>query len=249
MAGDDGTDVRRGLGRELRVAMKLDDAYAKTDEMKKRAIHTARDYDEFRNMVACATLTPVSSKELASLRKGKKGWSHAAAARRSGAGGREGPARQRRGRSKAALRRGVPQQAPRTGMEFLRDWRRCCGTPEKKRAYLSVVGPSAFEELFRADLDAQVLAQVLSALHGAPAEEDGAAALPLERWLLAISRTGRFDLNMAFLDNDERAQVAELLHLSVDRAKGDGGGSDVDSELQRAYATNGFAPAEILHGE
>ena len=216
--------------------------------MKKRAIHTARDYDEFRNMVACATLTPVSSKELASLRQGKRGWNHAAAARRGGAGSREGPARQRRGKAKAALWRGVPEQAPRTVMEFLRDWRRCCGTPEQKRAYLSVVGPSAFEELFRADLDAQVLAQVLSALHGAAAEADSAAAIPLEAWLLAISRTGRFDLNMAFVDKDERAQATELLRRCVDEAKGDGGGSDVDSELQEAYATRGVAPAEILRG-
>ena len=249
MAGDDGENLRRGLGRELRAALEFDDAYAKTDEMKKRAIHTARDYDEFRNMVACATLTPVSSKELASLRQGKRGWNHAAAARRGGAGSREGPVRQRRGKAKAALRRGVPEQAPRTGMEFLRDWRRCCATPEQKRAYLSVVGPSTFEQLFRADLDAHVLAQVLSALHGAPAEADSAAAMPLEAWLLAISRTGRFDLNMAFLDNDERAQATELLQRCVDGAKGVGGGGGVDTELQQAYANYDAAPAEIPRGK
>lgn len=32
----------------------------KTDEMKKRAIHTAASYDEFRHMVSCAHLTPVT---------------------------------------------------------------------------------------------------------------------------------------------------------------------------------------------
>jgi len=32
----------------------------KTDEMKKRAIHTAGSYDEFRHMVSCAQLTPVT---------------------------------------------------------------------------------------------------------------------------------------------------------------------------------------------
>lgn len=32
----------------------------KTDEMKKRAIHTAASYDEFRHMVSCAQLTPVT---------------------------------------------------------------------------------------------------------------------------------------------------------------------------------------------
>lgn len=32
----------------------------KTDEMKKRAIHTAASYDEFRHMVSCAQLTPLT---------------------------------------------------------------------------------------------------------------------------------------------------------------------------------------------
>lgn len=31
--------------------------------MKKRAILTAESYDEFKNLVACATLEPISSKE------------------------------------------------------------------------------------------------------------------------------------------------------------------------------------------
>jgi hypothetical protein len=33
--------------------------YYKTDAMKKRAIKTARNYDEFRHLVACACLKPV----------------------------------------------------------------------------------------------------------------------------------------------------------------------------------------------
>lgn len=32
--------------------------------MKKRAIHTATSYDEFKNFVACATLEPIASKDL-----------------------------------------------------------------------------------------------------------------------------------------------------------------------------------------
>jgi hypothetical protein len=41
--------------------------------MKKRAIHSAKDYDEFRNMVACAELKPVESKELSNLMGGTSG--------------------------------------------------------------------------------------------------------------------------------------------------------------------------------
>lgn len=41
------------------VALEEDIKYSKTDEMKKRAIRTAKNYDEFKNLVACANLKPV----------------------------------------------------------------------------------------------------------------------------------------------------------------------------------------------
>jgi hypothetical protein len=40
--------------------MEDDVRYVKTDAMKKRAIHTARSYDEFKNLVACACQKPVT---------------------------------------------------------------------------------------------------------------------------------------------------------------------------------------------
>ena len=42
--------------------------------MKKRACRVATDYDEFRNMVACAHLKKLSKKEVESLSHVKKGW-------------------------------------------------------------------------------------------------------------------------------------------------------------------------------
>lgn len=52
-------DVRL-LQRELSQALQQDREYKATDAMKKRAITQAKNYDEFRDMVACATLKPVS---------------------------------------------------------------------------------------------------------------------------------------------------------------------------------------------
>ncbi len=48
------------LEEELKEAMEDDFVRTKTDEMKKRAIKVARDYEEFKGMVACATLKPLS---------------------------------------------------------------------------------------------------------------------------------------------------------------------------------------------
>lgn len=41
------------------MALEEDVKYYKTDEMKKRAIKTAKSYDEFKGLVACACLKPV----------------------------------------------------------------------------------------------------------------------------------------------------------------------------------------------
>lgn len=52
-------DLRR-LQRELSDALVADRHYKATDAMKKRAITQAKNYDEFKDMVACATLKPVT---------------------------------------------------------------------------------------------------------------------------------------------------------------------------------------------
>jgi hypothetical protein len=52
------------LERELATATAEEAHRQRVDAMKKRAIHTATSYEEFHNMVLCADLTPVSSREL-----------------------------------------------------------------------------------------------------------------------------------------------------------------------------------------
>ena len=47
------------LSKEMTEALAFDIDYKKKDNMKKRAIKSAPDYDAFRNMVACASLKTV----------------------------------------------------------------------------------------------------------------------------------------------------------------------------------------------
>ena len=72
----DGKVDKKKLEKELSAALDEDYKYHKTDAMKKRAIHNAKSYDEFRHMVACATLKPVNRQEMESLGQSSKGWQY-----------------------------------------------------------------------------------------------------------------------------------------------------------------------------
>ncbi len=67
------------LQLELQEALSSDIKYKQVDNMKKRAVKVAADYNEFKAMVACAHLKKISSKEVASLSDAKKGWKKKAA--------------------------------------------------------------------------------------------------------------------------------------------------------------------------
>ena len=54
------------LGRELASGFALDAKRKAEDTMKKRAIHTATSYDDFKNLVACASQTPLASGDFSS---------------------------------------------------------------------------------------------------------------------------------------------------------------------------------------
>lgn len=62
---------RTALQRELASAITMESERHNVDEMKKRAITTAKSYDEFKNLVACANQAPLSRHEqLTSLANG-----------------------------------------------------------------------------------------------------------------------------------------------------------------------------------
>jgi hypothetical protein len=56
----DGNINTAKLEKDLQQALDFDRKYKLTDNMKKRAVKVAADYDEFRAMVACAHLKTVT---------------------------------------------------------------------------------------------------------------------------------------------------------------------------------------------
>ena len=50
--------------------------YRQVDNMKKRAVKTSVNYDEFKSKVLSASMKPLDRKEIESLKDVKKGWIH-----------------------------------------------------------------------------------------------------------------------------------------------------------------------------
>ena len=176
-------DVKK-LERECCEGLTEDRRYRRVDDMKKKAIHVSGSYDEFKNFVACAedNLRPVSSTEFKELTKGRVGWGHTAAARatkkRDGRGGNNA-GDVHGGHRTLALAEGVgakgKHKAPRTPLEFERDWRRCRKmataktkaprakqiTAARRTDYLKVHGPEVLGKVFASELDATLMTEVL----------------------------------------------------------------------------------------
>jgi hypothetical protein len=176
-------DVKK-LERECCAGLTEDRRYRRVDDMKKKAIHVSGSYDEFKNFVACAedNLQPVSSTEFKELTKGRVGWGHTAAARatkhRDGRGGNNA-GDVHGGHRTLALAEGVgakgKPKAPRTPLEFERDWRRCRKmataktkaprakqiTAARRTDYLKVHGPEVLGKVFASELDATLMTEVL----------------------------------------------------------------------------------------
>uniref|UniRef100_A0A7S3H1Z1 Dynein attachment factor N-terminal domain-containing protein n=2 Tax=Spumella elongata TaxID=89044 RepID=A0A7S3H1Z1_9STRA len=74
LVDSDGNINANYLTKELQEALEADVKFKQTDNMKKRAVKTSTDYNEFKNMVAAANLKKLTSKEVESLSHVKKGW-------------------------------------------------------------------------------------------------------------------------------------------------------------------------------
>lgn len=181
------------LERELSVAVYEDERHQRVDAMKKRAVTTAQNYDEFKNLVACANdmLKPVTSAEIAELRQGRSGWKQ----RR--------PTAPRTARRGPAKNQGLGPSAkpPRTPLDFERDWRRC-GDASARRAYLEGHGVERLGAIWASELDAATLGSLLDVL----TQMDNP-----ETWLEAVVRAPRFALSLAFLDAEQRTAVLRRL--------------------------------------
>jgi hypothetical protein len=69
---DGSVDISR-LEREIREDLSLHRKHAAEDGMKKKAIHTSADYDEFQKFVSAAQLKPTTSRDVSSLFTGSMG--------------------------------------------------------------------------------------------------------------------------------------------------------------------------------
>ena len=194
----DGTlDVDK-LARECSRDVFEDKRHRRVDDMKKKAIGTSRDYDEFRNFVHCAEdmLEPVSSREMEELKRGRTGWAHTAAARATRRDRTAGAAGARFEPRRRAVLEDAPDATtrppPATPLELDRDWRRCRVRPGPKRTavaalaetrrrrekYLARHGPTVLAPLLASELDATLVAEVLDTVCRPWVEAVPAAAPP-----------------------------------------------------------------------
>eukprot|EP00816_Leptocylindrus_hargravesii_P013737 CAMPEP_0196804696 /NCGR_PEP_ID=MMETSP1362-20130617/4368_1 /TAXON_ID=163516 /ORGANISM="Leptocylindrus danicus, Strain CCMP1856" /LENGTH=204 /DNA_ID=CAMNT_0042177165 /DNA_START=51 /DNA_END=662 /DNA_ORIENTATION=+ len=166
--GDGNLDVDL-LSREIAGDLSFDTKYKNEDSMKKRAIHSSKDYDEFRAFVACSHLKPLKGNEMSQLLQPGKGAAPLALKQPSMV--RKGKKFNRRNeRSCKKLVKSAneefPSSAADTCMKFQRDWDRYCSTIDKRIQYLRLF-PSpitAAKSIFSVEMDAIIMCDIINAL-------------------------------------------------------------------------------------
>jgi hypothetical protein len=188
------------LEKELSSAFVTDAKRKAEDTMKKKAILTARSYDEFRHLVAAATQKPLEKGDLgkraelsANRAFGASGASTSASSAAQyiaaqnfgfgfpagGVGGGPGSAAAASATAAAALRGGQATTVlPSSGGDVDRAWRRLPPKPASVRyGYLAAtVGPERLAACFKADIDGTLLGNLLLGVAAAGAEAEAATA-------------------------------------------------------------------------
>jgi len=251
---------RRKLEDELAGAVAREKERKDVDDMKKRAITSAKTYDDFKNMVACASLKPLSrgdfsSKAAVSSNKAV----HAAVPGRdfgdTGVSDATAAALAAAARAKAA-RAGAGSTPVRNAGEFDREWRRLPKDAGSRFKFLRDLGPDKIAHVFRSEIDSLLLSDIIATAAAACARgsDVGSAASSAgggcpaasvaedaARILVAISRGSLFNLAAGFLTKTDRDAVSAIAVAMAPAAvadgsvAADGAGSGVDgpSELHR----------------
>ncbi|CAM9722294.1 unnamed protein product [Scytosiphon promiscuus] len=148
---------------------------------------------------------------------------------------------------------------------FQREWRQRCRTDGEKRQYLRLIGPENLPVLFRVEMEPDILSQVLSFVCrdfttspgqgsvlsseerdlfdrrlGPSDGEDSpceAAAANCAEWLWALTKTGRFAINMLFLEDREKLALRNVFNL-MSASLGDASEENARKleDLRQAYA-------------
>mmetsp|Transcript_14190 Transcript_14190/g.25390 ORF Transcript_14190/g.25390 Transcript_14190/m.25390 type:complete len:236 (+) Transcript_14190:146-853(+) len=201
------------LSRELASAVEEDARRKAVDDMKKRSVLTARSYDEFRHLVACANdgQKPVSSREMEFLGKPGKREGYMYAQQRRGALKVSGSASLALleklqatvappASSSAAKVAEVPS-TPTTMQEFERFWRRTdLDDPTRCTVLLALKEPHKF---FRIELND--LGGILRVLSTSNDRHERVLGL-----LDSIRQVSQFKLAQQFLDPKDKEVAREL---------------------------------------
>ena len=216
------------LERELAAGFALDAKRKAEDAMKKRAIHTAASYDEFRNLVAASSQTPMESGDFSRrvelsanrmLGGGARGLAEpcdlgiatpfpveTSAAATLGKGAIESvPA------SSKEKNWGAP---PGSCLELDRFLRRYKG--DMRYEYLLWLGPARLGACFRRDVDAPVFGEAISCIaheisKGERAGVVSDAAIALAVGIVSAAPPAALSRAYDMLDENERQSAAVIL--------------------------------------
>lgn len=146
--------------------------------------------------MACADLKPLTSKELKQLSEPKRSFVRYTS-------------KSKEIKLRTATSHHKPTIPPKNVDEFLREWRRNCPTHKDKWEYLCLIDSNRAQALFRRDVDATLLGQIITTLFHAISESPSAAQ-QTHTILYAISLGSRFSLAVQFLSDSEKSQLVEI---------------------------------------
>jgi Dynein attachment factor N-terminus/Potential Monad-binding region of RPAP3 len=229
---------RKRLEGELATAVAKEKERTDVDNMKKRAITTAKSYEEFKNMVACASLKPLTrvdfaTKAVVSANRGVGGSSAVGARfdddlpRTTGADAIAARAAVEAlaSRSSASAVSGPVIRSPG---EFEREWRRLPKDPLSRTGFLlQTLGPQKITAIFRREVDSLLLSDIITTLKTGLANDDaaleplgsrGAASFLATQCLLSLSKASTWNLSVGFLSSAEKDCVSVIAQPAVDAA-------------------------------
>ena len=223
------------LEKELTQALEFDVKYKQKDNMKKKAIKVAGDYNEFKAMVDCAHLKTLTSKEVESLGKRKQGWQKEYTASRGGSAQILGAEELEKSSRSAGVadslqfneNDGQPIYEPQSSAIVEKDMT-SLNTEDEKVVYLKVVGLKRIKKLLKGDCSAELLEQLVrTALFSynqklsGDLREKGAELTPnlnCFKWLKATSSVNRFALLLQFAPKELIKDAVDALEGLVEHA-------------------------------
>mmetsp|Transcript_14689 Transcript_14689/g.17489 ORF Transcript_14689/g.17489 Transcript_14689/m.17489 type:complete len:306 (-) Transcript_14689:179-1096(-) len=220
------------IQKELVTALAEDRTYKVTDDAKKKHISTASSYDEFRHFVACADQKRVTHAEMESLSKPEKGWQKKTnlALGQTGKQPKNKSFKDKNNKSKNSSKNSIsknfPEIPPKNPMEFEREWRRHCKTSELKLKLLIFCGPKQLSLIFKNEIDVGLLGQIIKCFDDIikiientdkTNNIDNSYMIPnniqneILSILMIIPKTGRFKLNVQFLDEKDKFHLRKVI--------------------------------------